>query len=57
MSFYIYQSIEPLILSNSSINLSAYNYKLSNIDRKLSYQLTVIFSNQKLNWKQTTKKH
>jgi hypothetical protein len=57
MSFYIYQSIEPLILSNSSINLSAYSYKLSNIGRKLSYQLTVIFSNQKLNWKQTTKKH
>jgi hypothetical protein len=57
MSFYIYQSIEPLILSNSSINLSAYSYKLSNIGHKLSYQLTVIFSNQKLNWKQTTKKH
>jgi hypothetical protein len=35
MSFYIYQLVESLILSNTSINLSIINYKLSTINNKL----------------------
>jgi len=42
MSFYIYQLVEPLILSNSSASLSAISYQPSDISYKLSvisYQL------------------
>jgi hypothetical protein len=35
MSFYIYQLVEPLILPNTSISLSAISYKLSTINYKL----------------------
>jgi hypothetical protein len=39
MSFYIYQLVESLILSNTSINLSIINYKLSTINNKLQLML------------------
>jgi len=57
MSFYIYQLVEPVILSNTSINLSAISYKLlanryqlSAISYQLAYQLSAIFIKQSLNY-------
>jgi len=53
MSFYIYQLVEPLILSNTLINLlaishqpSTIRYKLSIINYKIAYKLSAIFTKQ-----------
>jgi len=42
MSFYIYQLVEPLILPNTSISLSAISHQSSAISYQLAYQLLVI---------------
>jgi len=39
MSFYIYQLVEPLILPNTSISLSAISHQPSIIQQIISYQL------------------
>jgi len=44
MSFYIYQLTEPLILSNTSISLSAISHQSSAISYQLAYQLSAIFT-------------
>ena len=53
MSFYIYQLVEPLILPNTSISLSAIShqpsaisYQSSVISYQLAYQLSTIFTKQ-----------
>jgi len=51
MSFYIYQLVEPLILPNTLISLSAIShqlYKLSVISYQLTYQLSAVFTKQSL---------
>jgi len=45
MSFYIYQLVEPLILPNTVISLSAISHKLSVIN----YQLSAIFTKKSHN--------
>jgi len=42
MSFYIYQLVEPLILSNTSISLSSISHQSSTINYPLSANLSVI---------------
>jgi len=42
MSFYVYQLVEPLILPNTSISLSAISYQSSAISYKLSASLSAI---------------
>jgi len=48
MSFYTYQPIEPLILPNTSTNLSAIRHQSSAINYQLAYQLSAIFTKQSL---------
>jgi len=56
MSFYIYQLVEPIILSNTSTNLSiichhpsAINYLSSVMNYQPAYQLSAGFSKHSLN--------
>jgi len=51
MSFYIYQLVEPLILPNTLISLSAMSHQSSAIRYKLSlisYKLSAIFTLMRL---------
>jgi len=43
MSFYIYQPVEPLFLSNILISLSTISHPSHVISYQLFYQLSVIF--------------
>jgi len=46
MSFYIYQLVEPLILSNTLISLSAISYQSPAISYQLAYKISAIFTKQ-----------